>query len=93
MEAQTIAMDDDNRRRERRVRCYRGGRVVFNSGYAVFDCIIRNLSSGGALIEMESLLGIPTYFELHKGPGEPPVRCEVRWRDGKRMGVLFLTQQ
>jgi len=89
MEARSDQFEQENRRSERRVRCYRGGRIVFNRGYGVFDCIIRNTSSGGAMLEFGSLVGVPSYFELHRGPGEAPLRCRVKWRATNRMGVAF----
>ncbi|KAB2871179.1 MAG: hypothetical protein F9K43_09075 [Bauldia sp.] len=89
MEAQTLQMKEDDRRRERRMRCFRGGRIVFNNGFAVFDCVLRNICSGGAMLEMESLLGIPSYFDLLTEPGAPPWHCHVRWRSANQMGVAF----
>ena len=89
MEAQALQPEEDNRRRERRIKCYRGGKVVFNNGFAVFDCILRNISNGGAMLEMESLLGIPTYFQLHTEQDAPARRCQVMWRTSNRMGVAF----
>ncbi len=78
-----------NRRSERRYRCFRGARIVFNGGFTVFDCVIRNISKEGALLEMETLLGIPKRFEIAMGYDEPVRPCEVRWRTDQRMGVAF----
>jgi hypothetical protein len=80
---------EDNRRRERRYRCFRSGRIVFNAGFTVFDCTVRNISPNGAMLEMETLMGIPKKFEIALECGEPPRHCEVRWRTDKHMGVLF----
>ena len=89
MEARSEQIAEDNRRSERRIRCYRGGRIVFNQGYGVFDCVIRNTSSGGAMLEFGSLVGVPSHFDLHRGPGEAPLRCHVKWRSATRLGVAF----
>ena len=78
-----------NRRTERRYRCFRTARIMFNRGFAVFDCTVRNISRGGALLEMETLLGIPKKFEIAFEYGEPPRPCEVRWRTDQRMGIAF----
>src|SRR5438132_2243938 len=90
MEAQLVqSQADDNRRRERRQRVYKQARIVFNNGYAVFDCVVRNISQGGALLEMETLLGIPRSFQVlldHHGRARP---CRVVWRTEKRMGIAF----
>ncbi|HZP21624.1 MAG TPA: PilZ domain-containing protein [Bauldia sp.] len=78
-----------NRRREHRYRCFKTARIHFNAGFTVFDCTVRNISNSGAMLEMETLLGIPKKFELILEYGESPRPCEVRWRTDKRMGVLF----
>jgi hypothetical protein len=78
-----------DRRNERRQRVLKRGRIVFNGGYAVFDCTVRNLSSQGALLELASLLGVPNQFELITDQGARPRPCSVMWRAGTRMGVAF----
>jgi hypothetical protein len=82
-----------NRRKERRYRCFRSGRIVFNGGFTVFDCTIRNISPNGALLEMETLLGIPKRFGIAMEYGEPPRPCEVRWRTDRQMGIAFANPQ
>jgi len=80
---------ESNRRTERRQRVYKQARIVFNNGFAVFDCIVRNISQGGAMLEMETLLGIPPSFQVildHDARGRP---CRVVWRTDKRMGIAF----
>ena len=44
---------------ERRVRTLKRARIIFNNGFAVFDCTLRNISPSGALIDIPSMLGIP----------------------------------
>jgi hypothetical protein len=75
-------------RRERRMRVLKMGRIVFNGGYTVFDCRVKNISQGGALLEMASMVGIPKKFDLSTdgGPRRP---CTVMWRTDKLMGVAF----
>jgi PilZ domain-containing protein len=90
MEAQLIySQTQVNRRGERRQRVYKQARIIFNNGYAVFDCIVRNISDGGAMLEMETLLGIPRAFQIvldHDARARP---CRVVWRTERRMGVAF----
>ena len=76
-------------RRERRMRVLKSARIIFNGGYTVFDCRVRNLSSGGALLELPSLVGIPTHFEiaLDSSGGRRP--CTVMWHTNTLMGVAF----
>lgn len=79
----------ENRRREQRQRVYRGARIIFNNGYAVFDCVVRNISNGGAMLEMETLLGIPRSFQVVLDHSEKARACRVVWRTESRMGVAF----
>jgi len=80
---------EGNRRRERRQRVYKRGRLVFNNGFSVFDCLVRNVSSGGAMLEMETLLGVPRSFQVIIDQGTTGRPCRVIWRTDKRMGVAF----
>lgn len=79
-----------NQRAEARARTLKGGRVVFNGGYSSYDCTIRNLSSGGAMLQFSSTLGIPNAFELfvNNSAGEK-YACTVRWRTNIALGVAF----
>lgn len=50
---------------------------------------MRNLSEGGAALDVETPVGIPELFELVLKT-EPTVwRCRVVWRKEKRIGVSF----
>jgi len=82
-----------NRRGERRRRVYKRARIVFNNGYAVFDCIVRNVSVGGAMVEVETLLGMPRAFRIMMSHDARPRPCRVIWRTEKRMGVAFADLQ
>src|SRR5690349_5209455 len=79
-------------RRQRRNRTLKSGRIIFNGGYSVLTCTIRNLSEGGAMIEVVAMLGIPHEFDLAVEPA-PPRRCRVAWRRDNRLGVYFVTAE
>ena len=51
--------------------------------------VIKNVSEGGAKIEVPSVKGIPDFFDLHV-PGHRPQRCHVAWRSLKELGVSFV---
>jgi hypothetical protein len=72
-----------------RRRTLKGGRIVFNEGYASFSCTIRDMSEHGAKLRLESVLGIPSEFTLMFDDGSPPRKCVVRWRDPTSLGVEF----
>jgi len=67
----------------------KGGRIVFNEGWASFSCTIRNISEHGAKLQVESVLGIPSAFTLLFDDGSPPRKCLVKWRNPTSLGVEF----
>lgn len=62
--------------------------IVFDSGRTRVDCVIRNLSDGGAKLEVASVKSIPQSFDLLV-PRHRPHHCRVAWRALKELGVEF----
>ena len=89
MEAQLQQHDIPNRRREQRMRVLKKGRLIFNHGFSAMDCIIRNISGGGALIDIPSVIGLPDNFELAIGPELHGRICRVVWRADHLAGVCY----
>ena len=79
----------ENRRRAERARTLKRARIILNHGYSVFDCMIRNLSDGGAMLQMADQLGVPDHFELAIGHARHGNLCTVRWRNEAARGVSF----
>lgn len=79
----------DEHRMKPRLRALKAGRLVLPGGYSTFDCMIRNLSEGGAKITLESTVPIPDRFDLRFEDGTTHP-CRVCWRNSKEMGVEFL---
>jgi 4-hydroxy-tetrahydrodipicolinate synthase len=77
-------------RRDRRNRTYKAGRIIFNAGFSVIVCTVRNVSATGAMVEVAGLVGIPHEFDLAIEPA-PPRPCRVMWRKDTRLGVEFLS--
>lgn len=63
--------------------------IAFDGGRRRVDCIIRNLSEGGAKIEVASVSRLPNSFDLI-APGLRPHACRVAWRALREMGVQFM---
>lgn len=64
--------------------------IVFNGGRSYEPCIIRNLSDGGAKIEVyKAVSAIPNSFDLVV-PGHKPHACRVAWRALREMGLQFI---
>lgn len=53
-------------------------------------CMVRNLSRKGALIEA-SASALPSRFILTNHARRTRAICEVVWRNGRHLGVAFLT--
>lgn len=64
--------------------------IVFGGGNRRVDCVIRNLSDGGAKLEVNSVGSIPQTFDL-VAPDHRPHACRVAWRALKELGVQFLS--
>jgi hypothetical protein len=50
---------------------------------------VRNLSTTGACLSVESPVGIPDTFNLVFDSGEPSRMARVIWRKAKLMGIAF----
>jgi hypothetical protein len=62
--------------------------AVIGFGRTRMACIVRNVSDGGAKLEVTSVRGVPDTFDLHV-PNHRPQRCRVAWRSLKELGVAF----
>ena len=80
---------EQQQKRSHRLRTLKGGSIRFR-GDAGIDCVIRNMSATGALLEVENPVGIPDKFTLVSMPENMKRRCQVVWRKSKRIGVRFV---
>jgi hypothetical protein len=74
-------------RGSRRAKVLKSAKMSFGGG--AVTCSVRNLTEAGALLDVESPLGIPLEFNLvipSDGMSRP---CRVIWRSGNRIGVWF----
>ena len=77
------------KRGEPRTRTLKKARIVFNDGRSVIDCVVRNLSSRGALLELPSLLGVPETFELRIESDGSCRAARTIWKGNGKIGVEF----
>jgi hypothetical protein len=54
-------------------------------------CVIRDVSKGGASLDVASSIGIPLFVDLMVVPGRVARPCYVMWRKKTRIGVAFTT--
>ena len=77
------------KRASRRVRTVVTGRIVFNQGRSGVDCIVRDMSAGGARLRMVRPTVVPNAFDLVIPLKETSYPASVRWRAGNEIGVAL----
>jgi hypothetical protein len=77
------------RRHQGRARTLKSARILFNQRSSVIDCTVRNLSPGGACLNVTSTLGIPSEFEVLFDSDKTTRLCHVVWHKDKQLGVAF----
>lgn len=77
------------RRSSPRVRTLKGGKILLNGRSSVIDCTVRNLSRTGALLRVESTVGVPDEFILRVEPEGIERACRVVRRQPAMLGVAF----
>jgi hypothetical protein len=78
-----------DKRREPRQRTLQTGRIVFSRASSTFDCLIRDMSEGGARLRFGEPLALPAAFELmicSKGVRLP---ARLTWCKGMEAGIAF----
>jgi DNA-binding response OmpR family regulator len=81
--------DEESRRQQHRKRTLKSGQIVYNNANCIADCLILNLSEGGAALQAADFFDVPSTFVLKVHHGET-YRCEVCWQLGKKLGVRFV---
>jgi hypothetical protein len=71
-----------------RHRVLKRGTLAFGGGGGV-DCMVRNISSGGARVDIANPVGVPPTFTLVIEADQFMRRCHAVWNDDKRIGVAF----
>ncbi len=81
--------DGDVRRTHARIRTLKGGQIIYNNANCVADCLILNLSNGGAALQAADAIPLPTRITLKDKRGKS-YQCEICWQHGKKLGVRFI---
>lgn len=84
--------EDDIRRESPRIKTLKSGQIVFNNSTCSVDCLILNMSDGGAAIQPTDAHDLPRTFLLKILNG-PTQQCEVCWRYENKLGVRFLASE
>jgi hypothetical protein len=76
----------NDRRETARVRILKSGKILL--GKAAVPCTVRNISDGGACLQVQSTYGLPSAFEFSLDD-KPTRHCKVVWLDGTTVRVEF----
>jgi ribosomal protein L19 len=78
------------KRATQRYRVFKGGTIAFeNSGIA---CTVRNISEGGAAIDLDAPVTLPQSFTLSIARDNFVRNCRAVWRSDRRIGLAFVQQ-
>ena len=75
--------------RAERQRTFQSAAAIFNNRMSVVDCIIRNRTPEGFMIEAANSLSIPAFFELQSRMTDKRWPVKVIWRDGNKLGLAI----
>jgi hypothetical protein len=59
-------------------------------GWSLIDCTVRDISAGGAKIEIDASLALPACFDLLLEKELKIIPVRIRWRRRNFMGVEFM---
>ena len=60
-----------------------------SSGGSVMSCVVRNISSVGAAIDVENPAFVPASFKLVLAKDSTVHECRIIWIQQNRIGVIF----
>jgi PilZ domain len=63
--------------------------AIIDHGGDKIDCVVRDISTTGAAIEISDVVRIPDYFVLSLPEDRLKLPCHVVWRTQYRIGVAF----
>jgi hypothetical protein len=85
-----LNIDPANRREQFRRTVIKGARIIFNDRQSTLSCRVRDMTAGGARLDLSTQQLLPHEFELHVSGSPAPQRCGLRWAQGTLVGVRFL---
>jgi hypothetical protein len=77
------------RRRYHRTQVQKPAKIVFRTDYSLIDCLVRDVSIGGACLELNNTAAVPDEFDLTFDTARTLRACRVAWRSESRVGVAF----
>lgn len=77
------------RRQYPRLRVLKSAKIVLGTS-TLFDCVVRNLTNGGARLELPSAIDLPDVVAVTFDGGRTCRPCRLAWRRLNATGVRFL---
>jgi hypothetical protein len=79
------------RRKEPRLKALKGAHILMLDQFGrTVECIVRDLSSGGARLALSMVRSVPDKFQLMFDADRSVRHCRVAWRRDTQIGVAFL---
>jgi hypothetical protein len=79
----------NEQRRSPRRRVLKAGTISFGTAAGI-DCVVKNISDTGALISVESSVGVPNNFTLVIRADSLKREAVVKWRRARSIGIAFV---
>ena len=76
------------KRTAQRFRVFKGGLIALANGGV--GCTVRNISTSGAAIDLETPVALPPSFTLSIACDHVKRRCRTVWRNDRRVGLAFV---
>ncbi len=85
--------EKDERRSTIRQRVLKGASILQGIDRSEIECTVRNMSTEGAELRVPEGIAVPGEFLLYIPVDGIGYQSVVRWRDGQRVGVMFIGRQ
>jgi PilZ domain len=72
-----------------RLKTFLRGTIYFNNRLSSVDCVVRDISDGGARLVVSEAAMVPESFEIYIPQKERAHLGDVKWRRGEEMGLQF----
>ncbi len=76
-------------RSDRRVRTLLKARLIFDDGLRSVECLVRDLSEGGARLQVGSSAVLPDRFDLYMPKKHETRHARLKWRTSEEIGIAF----
>lgn len=77
------------RRADIRHKALKSAKLAYNAGYGAMECVVRNISKGGARLTFAYAVGVPNHFSIRISDDPVGRDAVVRWRFGHMVGIEF----